>query len=175
MAPKKAPATVDMHRMQGKSAPELPPPFENVLPSGLPARWRMPDVFTLLAFEQVIPDPTTQAVIRLLNEEKSLTHDTDPRKFLYDAQTIRGMYGLAAAMLETPRLDAGREYGDGNGTLGRREIGYWDVVRLYQLFRVSTRGSISAPAHATEPSRPADAARDSGDLREDASGADGDS
>src|SRR5690349_6873855 len=112
--------------MQGKAPAPIPDAFEDVLPSGLAVRWRMPDPFSMIAFDTTLPDPITQAVIQLLNEEKASTPDFDPRKFRHDAQSIKGMYGLAAAMLEQPKLDPKKEYGDGNGTLGRREIGFMD-------------------------------------------------
>lgn len=152
---------------------KIPPPFEDTLPSGLKVAWRMPDVFSIISFDGVLPDPLTSAVIRLLTEEKAYTPEADPKKFRYDAESIRGMYGLAAAMLETPKLDAGVEYGDGNGTLGRREIGYLDVTALYWRFRIGTRQAARAPAAAPEPGGAADAAPDRGDLPPDAGGAGG--
>jgi len=171
--PPKSAGTLDVARMQGRAAPAAPPPFEDVLPSGLRVKWRMPDPFALIAFDGVIPDPTTAAVIQLLSEEKSRTPDSDPRKLRYDAQGIRGLYGLAAAMLEEPRLDVTREYGS-NGTLGRREIGYMDICSLYWTFRVQTRLPARAAPHPDQPPGAQDAAPDSDGVRDDASGADGD-
>jgi hypothetical protein len=178
MPPKKqptsaAPAVVDANRMRGMDAPALPTAFEDVLPSGIKVKWRMPDPFRLIAFDTVIPDPTTQAVIRLLNEEKQATSEADPRKFRYDAQSIRGMYATVSAMLEEPKLDVSIEYG-ANGTLGRREIGIMDVAALYIQFRIATRGSPFEPTRADQPTRLEDAPPDSERVRDDASGADGD-
>lgn len=121
-----------------RTKPTIPPPFENSLPSGLAITWRMPDPFAMIAFDGVVPDPLTAAVLTLLEEEKATRSEFDPQKYRYSAQAIKGMYGLAAAMLETPRLDPAKEYG-GNGTLGRREIGYQDVLTLYHLFLFKTR------------------------------------
>lgn len=174
MPPSKKPTnTVDVHRMRGTEKPKQPAPFEDMLPSGLMVKWRMPDPFALVAFDTTLPDPTTQAVIRLLNEEKLQTPDADPRKFRYDAQTIRGLYGLVAHMLEEPKLDASIEYGS-NGTLGRREIGFMDVTSLYWLFRIGTRQTSSTPAHADKSPGVADDAPDSDGVRADTSGANGD-
>jgi len=162
-------------RMRGIHAPEpLPEAFETMLPSGLVVKWRMPDPFTIVAFDGVIPDPLTAAVIDLLKAEKSYTSDTDPMRHRHEAANIKGMYGLAGAMLETPKLDASLEYGDGNGTLGRREVGYQDIVALFQLWRFSTRTPPGASPSADEPQRSADAALDSDGVSPDTSAADGD-
>lgn len=162
-------------RPPDKQTPALPPPFEEILPSGLVVKWRMPDPFAVIAFDGVLPDPITAAVIRLLSEEKASTPDINPHKFRNDAQSIKGMYGIVAAMLEEPRLDLSVEYGS-NGTLGRREIGALDVNALYWRFRVATR--LPAPedaARADDADTPTDAAPAGGDLRDDAGGAGGDS
>lgn len=165
--------TLSIDRMRGSAPAPLPDAFEDTLPSGLEVKWRMPDPFTLIAFDTTIPDPITAAVIKLLNEEKASTPDFDPRKFRNDAQSIKGMYGLAAAMLEHPKLDPNREYGDGNGTLGRREIGFMDITSMYWLFRTRTRLPPSASAGADDAAGVTDVAQDSGNLRTDASAADG--
>lgn len=153
--------------------PGPPPPFQDVLPSGMTAAWRMPDPFVVVAFDGLIPDPITAATITLLKDEKQYTPENDPRKFRQDAGAIKGMYGLVAHMLETPRLDVSLEYGSGD-TLGRREIGFMDVCHLYWLFRVGTRQATAEPASAGQPDGASDAAGDSGDVRPDASAADAD-
>lgn len=157
-----------------KRAPEPPPPFEDLLPSGLMAQWRMPDPFAVVAFDGVIPDPLTAAVIQLLKDEKSYTADADPRKFRYDAQNILGMYALAGAMLEKPTLDPTREYGDGD-VLGRRELGYKDACHLYALFLFFSRPATARAADPTEPERPTNAASDREGVPPDPSAADADS
>ena len=121
-----------------KRTPEPPPPFEDVLPSGLRVQWRMPDPFKIIAFDGVIPDPVTAAVIKLLTAERSYTPENDPRKLMHDAASLKGMYGVAAAMLVSPTLDLSREYGEGT-VLGRREIGIRDVASLYTGFLVHSR------------------------------------
>lgn len=137
-----------------------PEPFTDVLPSGLIAKWRMPDPFAIIAFDGVLPDQLTGSVIDLLKQEKSYQADADPRRYLNDAAAIKGMYMLAGAMLVEPKLDPRVEYGEGE-TLGRREIGIMDVARLYLLFRLSTRiPALDAPA-GDEPGGAQDAARDS--------------
>jgi len=154
--------------------PPIPDPFEEILPSGLMVTWRMPDPFSIIAFDGVIPDPITAAVIALLKDEKQYTPESDPKKFRYDQQSIKGMYGLAAAMLESPKLDPNREYGDGDGTLGRREIGYLDVCQLYWLFRAGTRLPPLDTPDPAEPERPADAPPDRDGIRDDAGATAGD-
>jgi hypothetical protein len=157
--PRKAP-TLPAQALPPEKRKELPPPFEAILPSGLMAKWRMPDPFTIIAFDGVLPDPITAAVIKLLNEERAYTPEDDPRKFRNDAQTVRGMYGIVGAMLEEPLFDPSIEYGE-NGTLGRREIGLMDVVSLYWRFRISTRqdAPIAAP-QSDDTQAPADAPPD---------------
>jgi len=153
---------------------EPPPAFEDTLPSGLHVTWRMPDPFTIIAFDDTLPDPITAAVITLLREEKAYTSEFDPMKFRYDSQSIKGMYGIAAAMLEQPRLDPAQAYGDGDGTLGRREMGYLDVCALYWKFRTHTRLMPIVAPDGAEPGGPALAPPDSDGVPPDAGAAGGD-
>jgi hypothetical protein len=155
-----------------KRTPEPPPPFEDMLPSGIVVKWRMPDPFSIIAFDGVVPDPLTAATIALLREEKSYTPDSDPRKFRYDAQGILGMYGLAGKMLEEPRFNPSLEYGS-NGTLGRRELGYMDAVHLYGLFRFTTRSAAIPDPGPQGIERTPDAPSDSEGVRADAGHAGG--
>lgn len=147
-----------------KKAP--PPPFEALLPSGRTVQWRMPDPFALVAFDGLIPDPITSAVLELLKEEQYKTQETDPRRFVATAQQIKGMYGIASAMLVDPRLDVSVEYGEDDSTLGRNEIGVMDVAHLYWLQRLSTGKAVRAPAGANDVERAADDGSDSEPLRE---------
>lgn len=147
-----------------KRKKELPPPFEDMLPSGLVVKWRTPDVFKMITFDGVVPDPLTASVITLLEEEKATRPETDPRKYQYSAQAIKGMYSLAAAMLVEPRLDASSEYGDGNGTLGRSEVGYLDVTQLYWLFRLGRRQPTQGASDSSVSIGSALAAPDSGGV-----------
>ena len=160
-------------RMRGEAPAPLPDAFESVLPSGLLCEWRMPDPFTIVAFDGLVPDPMTAAVIDLLKNEKSYTSETDPLRHRHEAANIKGIYALAGAMLVKPKLDVNEEYG-ANGTLGRREVGYQDAIYLYHAFRFSTRQPPSAPADADQPERSADAPSDSVGVSPDASAADGD-
>lgn len=155
-----------------KRTPAPPPPFEKTLPSGQWCQWRMPDPLKIIAFSGAIPDALTAKTITLLKQEKSYQDDKDPRQLMYDAQAIEGMYALIEHMLVWPSFDPRREYGAGD-TLGRRELGYLDVVSLYLEFRVGTRIIARLPARADESQWLAEPARDSGDLRTDASAADG--
>ncbi len=164
--------TLPLHRMRGMEAPALPEPFVGMVPSGMEVRWRMPDPYTLVSFNGPIPDPITASVIDLLEAEKSYTSENDPRRHRTKAQNIVGVYALAAAMLEWPKLDPTVEYGDGD-TLGRREVGYQDVIQLYQWFRFQTRIPISTPSRANEPERTEDAPSDSDGVPPDTSTADG--
>ena len=135
----------------------LPPPETMVLTNGTLATWRMPDLLTMTAFDGLIPDPMTAAVIQLLIEEKSHTPESDPRKFVYAAQEIRGLVGLAAAMLESPRLDPTIAYGDGKEVLGRRQIGYRDLCNLYWLFLLTPGQAAPIPPPSDQPAEPTDA------------------
>ena len=171
--PRNAPALPAQALPPDKRTPAPPPPFDATLPSGLAVTWRMPDPFAIVAFDGVVPDPITAATIALLREEKAYTPDADVRKLRYDAESIKGMYGLAGAMLETPRLDARIEYG-ANGTLGRREIGYMDVCHLYWLFRIGTRLPLAADADTDGPGGAADAPSTGSSVPPDARAADGD-
>lgn len=152
----------------------LPPAFEAVLPSGLAVKWRMPDVFQMIAFDGVVPDPLTAGVLALLEEEKSARPEADPRRFQYSAQAVKGMYALAGSMLEEPTFNPSVEYGE-NGTLGRRELGYLDLTSLYWLFRISSRQSASSAPNPAIAGGSALAAPDSDGVPHDAGGAGGDS
>lgn len=149
----------------------MPPPFEDMLPSGRVVHWRMPDPFQVVAFDGVVPDPLTAATIKLLKEEGSYTEESDPRKFRYDAQQIMGWYAIAGAMLVRPPLDPTVEYGDGV-TLGRREIGKEDVRHLYALFLYFAPEKFVYASPADGPERATDIASDRGEVRQDASGTD---
>lgn len=143
-----------------KRRPALPDAFESMLPSGLTVQWRMPDLIQLVSFDGLIPDPITASVIQLLKNEKSYTSENDPLRHQHEAQNIKGMLGLTAAMWEKPRFDPSVEYGQGD-TLGRREVGYQDHVAMFQLVRFSTRDPSLTPARANDAERPADAPSDS--------------
>ena len=164
---------LNVARMRGEAPAPLPDAFESVLPSGLLCEWRMPDPFTIVAFDGLVPDPMTAAVIDLLKNEKSYTSENDPLRHKHEAANIKGIYALAGAMMVKPKLDVNEEYG-ANGTLGRREIGYQDAISLYHLFRFSTRQTPSASADADKPQRAEDVASDSVGVSPDASTADGD-
>lgn len=148
--------------------------FAHTLPSGMACTWRMPDPFAVIAFSGVLPDPLTAATIKLLVNEGSYVPEEDPRYYHHKAEQVRGKYGLAGAMLVTPRLDVHAAYGDGNGTIGRCEIGQGDVDELYSLFRLGPRSPFIRPAYPDDISRAADAAPDSGNVSPDAGGAAGD-
>ena len=60
------------------------------------------------------------------------------------------MYGLFAAMSVEPALDPSVEYGE-NGTLGRCEVGYLDIVQAYWLFRIRTRQPVADAPDTAEP------------------------
>jgi hypothetical protein len=156
-----------------KRPKEPPPPFESMMPSGLTVKWRMPDIAQLVTFDDVIPDPFTGAVITLLKNEKSYQSESDPMRYVHEAQNIKGMIPLTAAMWEWPRFDPNVEYGEGD-TLGRREVGYQDHVATFQLMRFTTRDPSLASARTNGAERPADTPSDSDELRADASAADGD-
>lgn len=151
----------------------LPDAFESMMPSGLMVKWRMPDFVSLVAFDGMIPDPLTGAVIDLLKSEKSYTDEKDPARHRNEAANIRGMLGLTAAMWESPKFDPTIEYGDGD-TLGRREVGYQDHVATFQLMRFGSRQPVAAPAQTDKPERTADTPSDRGDVPPDASAAVGD-
>lgn len=156
-----------------KRPKEPPAPFEDTLPSGLFVKWRMPDPFTIIAFDGHIPDPVTAAVIDLLKNEKSYVEDDAPFRHRYEAANVKGMYALAGAMLESPKLDVRLEYGDGE-TLGRREVGFQDVIQLYFWFRSRTRTAVIPSPRADIIERTTDAPSDRGDVPPDTSAAVGD-
>lgn len=167
--------TLPVDRMRGHmTPPPLPPPFEDVLPSGLVQKWRMPDPWLIVAFDGPIPDPLTAAVIDLLKSEKSYQSDSDPLRHRHESQNIKGIYVLGGAMAVDPVWDMSIEYGS-DATLGRREIGYQDACALYHLFRFGTRQTPPTPPDPNEPERPADAPPDRDGIRTDASAAAGDS
>jgi hypothetical protein len=165
-----AKATLPVQALPPDKRPkEPPPPFESMLPSGILARWRFPDVFSIILFSGVVPDPLSAACIDLLRNEKSYTDEKDPARHKNEAANIKGMYGLAAAMLESPKFDPSLEYGDGE-TLGRREMGYQDIVSLYQLFRFSTRNPALLSTNTNELERTEGAVSSSNDVQHDTSG-----
>ncbi len=148
--------------------PVEPRTFTTVLSNGVVAEWRMPDPFKVIAFDGMIPDPTTAATIELLMQEKALTSDADPRKWRMNAQTVRGLYGLASHMLVNPRLDVSQEYGDGKGVLGRCEIGYRDIVSLWWAFCITPTAAFGEPAGDNDAGGATDASPDGDAVRENA-------
>jgi hypothetical protein len=136
----------------------------HTLPSGLVIQWAMPDLFSVLSFTGTLPDPITAAVIKLLVNEGSLTPEDDPRYYHQRAEFLRGLYGIAAAGLVSPKLDLAREWGDGNGTIGRRELSWADIEQIYySLFRFGSRGQRLPAANtddAAGTARPASAGGD---------------
>ena len=159
-------------RMRGEAPAPLPDAFESVLPSGLLQTWRMPDPFALVMFDGVIPDVLTSSVIDLLKAEKSYVSETDPQRHRHESQNIKGMYGLGQAMAVDPKWDVSVEYGS-NGTLGRREIGYQDVVAMFQMWRFGTRQPSRPSPDTNQPERTEGTVSSSEDVRSEPSPTDG--
>lgn len=131
---------------------------EETLPSGLRVTWTMPDLFAVLSFTGTVPDPVTASVIKLLMGEGSYVPEDDPRSWHHKAEHIKGQYGIVAAGLVSPKLDLAREWGDGAGTLGRRDLSWADVQYCFHvLFRIGDRGArrpVADPADAQGPESP---------------------
>lgn len=140
----------------------------HTLPSGRVIRWVMPDIFSIVAFDGLIPSPVIGAVIKLLVNEGAYTPETDALFYKHKAEQIRGMYGIVAAGMVSPVLDISREWGDGD-ILGRRDIPLGDVEYAYYiLFRAGTGREATNPVDALGA---ASAAPDRRDVQEDAGGA----
>jgi hypothetical protein len=171
---KEKPGGISAARMRGITAPPpIPDAFETMLPSGLVQKWRMPDPFSLVMFDSVIPDPLTASVLDLLKMEKSYVSETDPMRHKHESQNIRGMYGLGQAMAVDPKWNVSVEYGS-NGTLGRREIGYQDVVAMFQMWRFGTRQPSLPSPDADESERTEGVVSSSENVRSESSTTDGD-
>lgn len=109
------------------------------LPSGREVLWLAPDLETLMAFTGALPDPITSAVYHLLRDEGELEPKDDPRSYHRQFNQVRGMMAVAAAGLIRPIFDPDRTLGDGNGTIGRREMPLPDLEFCwYWLFRRAT-------------------------------------
>ena len=108
--------------------------------SSRPIVWEMPDVWDLVTFAQTLPDPITAAVIKLLSDEGSLGNDDDPQSYHNRANRIKGMYGIVAACLVSPKLDLSVKVSEQEGVIGRTQIGIAEVEEIYyRLFRTPYR------------------------------------
>lgn len=139
-----------------------PAPTEYLLPSGRRVLWRQPDMFAILAFTGTLPDPITAAAIKLLTNEGAYTPTDNPLYYVHQAERIKGMYGLVAHGMVSPRLDVSKEWGDGD-VLGRRDISFGDVEHLYWLFRNGDYRPDQTDDPSTDDARGAAAAPSTGD------------
>lgn len=144
------------------------PTYRTVLSSGEIAEWKFPDPFKIIAFSGLIPDPVTAATIDLLMQEKTLTSDADPRKYVQQAQQIRGMYGIVEHMLVKPRFNPRVEWGDGKEVLGRTQLGFRDAVGLYTAFLLGPSPAFIPSSGANDPGGTANTAPDGDGVRQDA-------
>ena len=154
---------------------ETPPPASRyVLPSGRVIEWRQPDVFAMIAFTGLVPNAITGAVIKLLLNEGSYTPEDDPRYFVAKAEQLRGMYGIVAAGMVSPRLDINKQWGDGDGVIGRNELTKGDLEYAYHLLFCTGGAGVDPLADPVDARGPAGATPDRGDVSPDASAANGD-
>jgi hypothetical protein len=153
----------------------LPPPAEAPAPaeeekaepiitmtlaSGITVRLRTPELFATLATVESVPNQMMIDVLNLLDQEGAvIDYLPEPVKFLRIRNRVRGMYALAATLIESPRLvlaperprREANEFGEKKITLNEVEFIY------YRYFRNGYRGT---PLVLTAPEQ-LDAAQDS--------------
>ena len=131
---------------------DAPTPSTHTLPSGRQITWLMPDIVACLSFVGTLPDPYTAAAIKLLVAEGSYAPEDDPRYYYHRLELMRGMQGIVAHGVVSPRIDIQREWGDGKETLGRRDLAWEDWQYCYQvLFRHGDARAFITIAAPDEP------------------------
>jgi hypothetical protein len=148
---------------------------EYTLPSGRVVWWLQPDELEMMAFHGTLPDPILGKLFVMLRDEGSLEDKPRLDDYRDDLNEIQAQYHVIKHGMVKPRFDPSLAIGDGNGTIGRRELTRGDRLFVYHwLFRLGTTPEARELARIDQLTRLANATRDSDGVPHDASTADGD-
>jgi hypothetical protein len=144
-----------------------PPYAELALVSGITVRLRKPTLYAMLATVGSVPSQLMIDVLNLLEGDGVILDLLPPdQKFLRIRNKIRGMYALAAALIESPRLVLAPETPDlAAGDIGEEAISLDEVEWIYySFFRQRRFTPTPAPAAPAEPGGAAEPAPPGGDV-----------
>lgn len=160
-----------MAQLPSQSPPPTPadaPPYaELTLVSGHTVRLRRPELYAMLATVGSTPSQIMIDVLNLLEQDGVVLDLLPPeQKFLRIRNKFRGMYALAAALIEWPRLVLAPETPDrAAGEIGEEDISLDEVEWIYYSYFRQRRfaPSLQAPPPA-EPGAAAQPAPPGGDV-----------
>lgn len=134
--------------------PDTPPYAVLSLLTGIEARLRRPTLYAMLATVGSVPNQLMLDVLNML-EEDGVPLDKQPpgKKFLYIRNKYRGMYALAALLIEWPRLVLDPEVPNREaGEIGEEDISLDEVEWIYlSYFRRRHFTPYRPPAAPAEP------------------------
>lgn len=143
---------------------ERPPPYAVLtLATGISVRLRRPTLYAMLATVGSVPSQMMIDVLNLLEEDGTIFDLLPPEvKFLRIRNKFRGMYALAAALIELPRLVLAPETPNREaGEIGEEDISLAEVEWIYHSYfrhrRFTPSVQTAAPAQpdgAQEPAPP---------------------
>lgn len=141
--------------------PAAAPPYaELALVTGITVRLRKPTLYAMLATVGSVPNQLMIDVLNMLDQDGVDLEKLKPEgKFLYIRNRLRGMYALAAALIELPRLVLEPETPDREaGEIGEEDISLDEVEWIYYSYfrrrRFTPSGlppAPAAPGPAAEP------------------------
>jgi hypothetical protein len=142
-------------------AEPAPPYAELALVSGRVVRLRKPELYAMLATVGSTPSQIMIDVLNLLEQDGVVLDVLPPaEKFLRIRNKFRGMYALAAALIEWPRLVLAPETPDREaGEIGEEDISLDEVEWIYYSYfrqrRFTPSGQAPAPAEPGAAAQPA--------------------
>lgn len=149
------------------SEPTPPPYAELALATGITVRLRKPELYAMLATVGSVPSQLMIDVLNLLEQDGVVIDLLPPeQKFLRIRNKIRGMYALAAALIESPRLVLAPDVPDrAAGEIGEEDVSLDEVEWIYySFFRARRFIAPRPPAPPAEPRSAAEPAPPGGDL-----------
>jgi hypothetical protein len=138
--------------MPDTTTADAPPYAELALASGRTVRLRRPTLYAMLATVGSVPSQLMIDVLNLLEQDGVILDLLLPaEKFLRIRNKFRGMYALAAALIESPRLVLDPETPNREaGEIGEEDISLNEVEWIYYSFfrtrRFMPGGIPAAPA-----------------------------
>jgi hypothetical protein len=126
----------------------LPPPYAVlVLATGIAVRLRRPTLYAMLATVGSVPSQLMIDVLNLLEEDGTIFDLLPPEvKFLRIRNKFRGMYALASALIESPRLVLAPETPNREaGEIGEEDISLTEVEWIYHSYFRARRFTPSGP------------------------------
>jgi hypothetical protein len=144
------------------------PPYASLdLTTGITVRLRKPTLYAMLATVGSVPSQIMIDVLNMLEQDGVLLDLLpDAQKFLRIRNKLRGMYALAAALIESPRLVLAPETPNrAAGDIGEEDISLDEVEWIYySYFRQRRFTAHVLPAAPAEPDGAAEPPPPGGDV-----------